>query len=60
TPSTMLSTYWMTAMDTIHRSKGRVTFGDLLGSLQNSSKDIVMMPFIASGRKLSMDEAFNM
>ncbi|KAJ2681484.1 hypothetical protein GGH99_005182 [Coemansia sp. RSA 1285] len=50
----------MTAMDTIHRSKGRVTFGDLLGSLQNSSKDIVMMPFIASGRKLSMDEAFNM
>ncbi|KAJ2520370.1 Ca(2+)-dependent cysteine protease, partial [Coemansia sp. RSA 1939] len=60
TPSTMLSTYWMTAMDTIHRSKGQVTFGDLLGSLQNSSKDIVMMPFIASGRKLSMDEVFNM
>ncbi|KAJ2849185.1 Ca(2+)-dependent cysteine protease [Coemansia erecta] len=59
TPSNMLCSYWAAAMEDTQRAKGRVTFGDLLGSLQSKTKDIVMMPFVASGRKISMDEEFS-
>ncbi|KAJ1788616.1 Ca(2+)-dependent cysteine protease [Coemansia sp. RSA 2399] len=59
TPSNMLCSYWAAAMEDTQRTKGRVTFGDLLGSLQSKTKDIVMMPFVASGRKISMDEEFS-
>ncbi|KAJ2566898.1 Ca(2+)-dependent cysteine protease [Coemansia sp. RSA 1813] len=59
TPSNMLCSYWAAAMEDTQRTKGRVTFGDVLGSLQNKTKDIAMMPFVASGRKISMDEEFS-
>ncbi|KAJ2888027.1 Ca(2+)-dependent cysteine protease [Coemansia asiatica] len=59
TPSNQLGAFWGAAMESALRSRPRATFGDVLAYLQGSCKKIVMMPFIASGRKIRMDEEFD-
>ncbi|KAJ1820070.1 Ca(2+)-dependent cysteine protease [Coemansia sp. RSA 2598] len=59
TPSNQLGAFWGAAMESALRSRPRATFADVLTYLQGSSKKIVMMPFIASGRKIRMDEEFD-
>ncbi|KAJ2004016.1 Ca(2+)-dependent cysteine protease [Coemansia thaxteri] len=58
TPSNHLGSYWAAAMEGALRSKSTVTFGEIILYLQGASRDLVMMPFVASGRKIGMDEEF--
>ncbi|KAJ2732935.1 Ca(2+)-dependent cysteine protease [Coemansia sp. BCRC 34962] len=58
TPSNHLGSYWAAAMESALRNKNRATFGDILHYMQGSTKELVMMPFVATGRKISMDEEF--
>ncbi|KAJ1878120.1 hypothetical protein LPJ71_011062, partial [Coemansia sp. S17] len=58
TPSNHLGSYWAAAMESALRNKSKATFGDILHYLQGSTKELVMMPFVATGRKISMDEEF--
>ncbi|KAJ2705521.1 Ca(2+)-dependent cysteine protease [Coemansia sp. IMI 203386] len=59
TPSNQFGAFWGAAMESALRARPRATFGDVLTYLQSSSKKIVMLPFIASGRKIRMDEEFD-
>ncbi|KAJ2625742.1 hypothetical protein GGF44_005167, partial [Coemansia sp. RSA 1694] len=58
TPSNHLGSYWAAAMEGALRNKNRATFGDILHYLKSSTNELVMMPFVATGRKISMDEEF--
>ncbi|KAJ2348844.1 Ca(2+)-dependent cysteine protease [Coemansia sp. RSA 2618] len=58
TPSNQLGNYWAAAMENALRSRGASTFGDVLAYLQAHTRDLTMLPFIACGRKISMDEQF--
>ncbi|KAJ2747698.1 Ca(2+)-dependent cysteine protease [Coemansia sp. BCRC 34301] len=58
TPSNHLGSYWAAAMEGTLRNKNRATFGDILHYLKSSTSELVMMPFVATGRKISMDEEF--
>ncbi|KAJ1895968.1 Ca(2+)-dependent cysteine protease [Kickxella alabastrina] len=59
TPSNQLGNYWGAAMESALRDKPKPTYGDMLGYLHDSTKSLVMLPFIASGRKISMSEPFD-
>lgn len=58
TPSNQLGAFWSAAMENGLNSKQKNTFGDILTYLKDRSSDLVMMPFVATGRKISMDEDF--
>ncbi|KAJ2785163.1 Ca(2+)-dependent cysteine protease [Coemansia interrupta] len=58
TPGNQLGAFWAAAMESTLKSKPKATYGEVLAYLQSSCKKIVMMPFIASGRKIEMNEEF--
>ncbi|KAJ2455718.1 Ca(2+)-dependent cysteine protease [Coemansia sp. RSA 2336] len=58
TPSNQLGSFWAAAMENAMRTRGYSTFGDILGYLQTHTRDLVMLPFIACGRKIDMQERF--
>ncbi|KAJ2848705.1 Ca(2+)-dependent cysteine protease [Coemansia brasiliensis] len=58
TPSNQLGSFWAAAMENSIRTRGYATFGDILGYLQTHTQDLVMLPFIACGRKIDMQERF--
>ncbi|KAJ2480922.1 hypothetical protein IWW56_002089 [Coemansia sp. RSA 2131] len=58
TPSNQLGNYWAAAMENAMRTHGASSFGDVLAYLHAHTRDLTMLPFIACGRKVSMDEKF--
>ncbi|KAJ1735945.1 Ca(2+)-dependent cysteine protease [Coemansia biformis] len=58
TPSNQFGHYWAAAMEGAMRTRGATTFADVLGYMQASTGELAMLPFIACGRKISMDEEF--
>ncbi|KAJ1965089.1 Ca(2+)-dependent cysteine protease [Dipsacomyces acuminosporus] len=54
----LMSTSWSSAVDRKLRSSSRVTFQDILRYVKASSKDADkhLKPFVASGRKISIDD----
>ncbi|KAJ2785041.1 Ca(2+)-dependent cysteine protease [Coemansia javaensis] len=60
TPSTQLGGYWAAAMESSMRARGgaAATFGDVLRYMQASTSELLMLPFIASGRRISLDDTF--
>ncbi|KAJ2797804.1 hypothetical protein H4R20_005055 [Coemansia guatemalensis] len=57
TPSNLLGNYWAAAMDNAVRSKGTPTLGDVFGYLQSCTQELVMLPFVACAREVSMNDA---
>ncbi|KAJ2691923.1 Ca(2+)-dependent cysteine protease [Coemansia spiralis] len=58
TPSTQLGTYWAAAMENVVAARGIPTFGTVLGYLRASTDELAMLPFVACGRKITMDDEF--
>ncbi|KAJ2156416.1 Ca(2+)-dependent cysteine protease [Coemansia sp. RSA 552] len=56
TPSNQLGSYWAAAMENAINTKGKATFGDVISYMEGVTKDLVMLPFVACGRKIRMDE----
>ncbi|KAJ2757955.1 Ca(2+)-dependent cysteine protease, partial [Coemansia nantahalensis] len=58
TPSNQLGTYWAAAMENAVASRGVPTFGAILGYLRTTTDELAMLPFVACGRKIAMDDEF--